>query len=169
MVLSVSQVQRSNTRTLPIESEPLVAFHDAHWYTENLIVLSPHFQDIATYKPSWDFKYNHWICLEFSMCNYFNKIPLTTFNWMCLDFSFCNYFSKIPLTTFTCIILLNFSTFSECGYSCQPSKLIICSLISVFHIGLVIASPQANTTDLDAITKPIWKTLINNPIFLYFK
>ena len=28
------------------------------------------------------------------------------------------------------------------------------------------AAPQANTTDLGAITRPIWKSLINNPILL---
>ena len=70
------------------------------------------------YKSSWEFKYTHCICL---------------------DFNICNYFYKIPLATFTRIIPLNLSTFSESGYSYQHSKLIIRSLISVFHIGLVIA------------------------------
>ena len=59
---------------------------------------------------------------------------------------FVTIFYKIHLATFTCIIPLNLSTFSECEYSYQPSKLIIRSLISVLR-SCVLA--------LDAITKPI--------------
>ena len=56
-----------------------------------------------------------------------------------LNSVFVTIFIKFSLATFTCIIPLNLTKFSECGYSYQPSKLIIRSLISVFHIGLVIA------------------------------
>ena len=109
--------------------KPLVAFYGVHGYKEDLFFYTPSpdrhciiISRIATFKTticksSWNLN-THWICLEFSICNYFNKIPLTAFAY---------------------ILTLNLSTFSECGYSYHSSKLIIRSLISVFHIGLVIA------------------------------
>ena len=73
--------------------------------------------------------------------------------------------------TFTSCQGLNYRYIWAYSSNLNIQLTIIYSLISVFHIGLLMclglsywpsASPKANTTDLDTIMKPIWKTLINN-------
>ena len=111
--------------------KPLVAFYDAHRYTEDLFFYTPESRRRYNYKQNSEYYYatfkttkSH---LEF-------KYILTE---LVSNSVFVTIIIKITLTTlnFTCIITLNLSTFSECGYSYHPSKLIIRSLISVFHIG----------------------------------
>ena len=113
--------------------KPLVAFYDAHRYTEDLFL----------YTPESRWRYNYKQNSEYYYATFKTTISHLEFKYILTELVsnsvFVTILIKIPLTTFTCIITLNLSTFSECGYSYHPSKLIIRSLISVFHIGLVIA------------------------------
>ena len=123
------QVQRSNANGF----NPLVAFYDAHMYTEDLFFYTPESRRRYNYKQNSEYYY---ATFKTTISHLEFKYILTE---LVSNSVFVTILIKIPLTTFTCIITLNLNTFSECGYSYHPSKLIMRSLISVFHIGLVIA------------------------------
>ena len=106
--------------------KPLVTFYDVHRYTEDLFFLYPESRRRYNYKQNSEYYY---ATFKTTISHFEFKYIL---NELVSNSVFVTILIKIPLTTFTCIITLNLITFSECGYSYHPSKLIIRSLISVF-------------------------------------
>ena len=127
------QVQRSNACKLRQRIQTLSRLLRRHRYTEDLFFYTPESRRRYDYKQNSEYYY---ATFKTTVSHLEFKYILTE---LVSNSVFVTILIKIPLTTFTCIITLNLSTFSECGFSYHPSKLIIRSLISVFHIGLVIA------------------------------